>query len=110
MATSRLSLTFFLPMNSRSRCGRSFSSNDESSSTGTAETMRSGWALSLGKGTQGDSKANVGGGANKCALVTKAAVLIAQNPFASTDASELPSAYGEGEEVRARRSRTHPRR
>src|ERR1017187_7749627 len=61
MATSRLSLTLFCPMNSRSRGGRSFSPKDESSSTGTAETMRSGLALSLGKGTQGDSKANVKG-------------------------------------------------
>ena len=34
IATARLSLTFFWPMNSASRCGRSFNSNDESSSTG----------------------------------------------------------------------------
>ena len=33
--------TFFWPINSCSRCGRSFSSNDASSSTGAAETMRS---------------------------------------------------------------------
>jgi hypothetical protein len=38
---SRLSLTLSCPMNSRRRCGRSFSSKDESSSTGAAETMRS---------------------------------------------------------------------
>ena len=32
---------FGLPMNSASRCGRSFSSKEESSSTGAAETRRS---------------------------------------------------------------------
>ena len=59
MATSRLSLTFCWPMNSRRRCGRSFSSNEESSSSGAAETTRSrsGCKLSLGRGTQGDGKA-----------------------------------------------------
>src|SRR2546426_4377090 len=41
MATARFSLTLSCPMNSFSRCGRSFSSNEESSSTGAAETMRS---------------------------------------------------------------------
>ena len=41
MATARFSLTFFWPMNSASRCGRSFSSNDESSPTGAADTSRS---------------------------------------------------------------------
>src|SRR5271163_3836981 len=41
MATSRFSLTLFCPMNSCSRCGLSFSSKDESSSTGAAETRRS---------------------------------------------------------------------
>src|SRR5215467_4232230 len=41
MATARFSLIFFWPMNSARRCGRSFSSNEESSSTGAAETSRS---------------------------------------------------------------------
>src|SRR5580692_9174629 len=41
MATSRFSLTLFCPMNSCKRCGRSFSSKEESSSTGAAETSRS---------------------------------------------------------------------
>src|SRR5947207_9433729 len=41
IATARFSLTFVCPMNSPSRCGRSFSSNEESSSTGAAETTRS---------------------------------------------------------------------
>src|ERR1035441_395244 len=41
MATSRFSLTLFWPMNSCKRCGRSLSSNEESSSTGAAETRRS---------------------------------------------------------------------
>src|SRR3954465_14537305 len=41
MATARFSLTLFLPMTPASRLGRSFSSNDASSSTTWAETMRS---------------------------------------------------------------------
>jgi len=58
---SRGSPVLFCPMNSRSRCGRSFSSNDESSSTGTAETMRSGWALSLAKARRAIGKGECGG-------------------------------------------------
>src|SRR5580692_11913847 len=41
MATARFSLTLDCPMNSARRCGRSFSSKEESSSTGAADTMRS---------------------------------------------------------------------
>src|ERR1700722_10516774 len=41
IATARFSLTFLCPMNSPSRCGRSFNSKEESSSTGAAETSRS---------------------------------------------------------------------
>src|SRR5215467_13360591 len=41
MATPRLSLIFFCPMNSRRYRGRSFSSKDASSSACTAETRRS---------------------------------------------------------------------
>src|SRR5580700_3884445 len=41
MATARFSLTLAWAMNSARRCGRSFSSKEESSSTGAAETMRS---------------------------------------------------------------------
>src|SRR5208282_6388300 len=41
MATSKFSFTFDWPMNSCRRCGRSFSSKEESSSTGAAETRRS---------------------------------------------------------------------
>src|SRR5215469_18926816 len=40
IATARFSLIFFWPMNSARRCGRSFSSKQESSSTGAAETSR----------------------------------------------------------------------
>src|SRR5262252_6193511 len=58
MATDRFSLTLFCPMNSPRRCGLSLSSNDESSSTGAAETRRS---LRLGlffaSATLGDGKA-----------------------------------------------------
>ena len=48
IATARFSLTFFCPMNSDKRCGRSFSSNEQSSSTGAAETRRSRLGLGLG--------------------------------------------------------------
>src|SRR6202035_5280004 len=48
MATARFSLTLDWPMNSPSRCGRSFSSKDESSSTGAAETRRSRLSSKLG--------------------------------------------------------------
>src|ERR1700694_5229343 len=48
IATAKLSLTLFCPMTSASRCGRSFSSNEESSSTGAAETKRSRLGLRLG--------------------------------------------------------------
>src|SRR5208283_4637571 len=48
MATSRFSLIFFWPMNSARRCGRSFSSKEESSSTGAAETSRSRLSVGLG--------------------------------------------------------------
>ena len=48
IAIERFSLTLDCPMNSTSRCGRSFSSNEESSSTGAAETTRSRWSGSLG--------------------------------------------------------------
>ena len=48
MATARFSLTLACPMNSARRCGRSFSSNEESSSTGAAETMRSRFCGILG--------------------------------------------------------------
>src|ERR1035438_7939426 len=48
IATARFSLTFLWPMNSASRCGRSFSSNEESSSTGAADTRRSRLGLRLG--------------------------------------------------------------
>src|SRR5947209_6032961 len=41
METARFSFTFFCPMNSAKRWGRSFNSNVESSSTGAAETRRS---------------------------------------------------------------------
>ena len=53
IATARFSFTFFCPMNSASRCGRSFNSNDESSPTGAAETSRSrsGSGVLLGVGT-----------------------------------------------------------
>src|SRR5436305_12757096 len=40
IATAKFSLTLGCPINSSSRCGRSLSSNDESSSTGAAETSR----------------------------------------------------------------------
>src|SRR5712675_3016660 len=40
MEMAKFSLTLGCPMNSASRCGRSFSSNDESSSTGAADTSR----------------------------------------------------------------------
>src|SRR5436309_1385970 len=40
IATAKFSLTLGCPINSASRCGRSFSSNDESSSTGAADTTR----------------------------------------------------------------------
>src|SRR5579864_5525773 len=48
IATARFSFTFFCPMNSLSRCGRSLSSNEESSSTGAAETRRARLGLRLG--------------------------------------------------------------
>src|SRR5713101_999987 len=51
MATARFSLTLDCPMNSASRCGRSFNSNEESSSTGAADTsrcFRSGMFLRVG--------------------------------------------------------------
>src|SRR6185312_6722428 len=48
IATAKFSLTLDWPMNSPSRCGRSFSSNEESSSTGAAETSRSRSSGSLG--------------------------------------------------------------
>src|SRR2546421_1954682 len=58
MATARLSFTFFCPMNSCSLRGRSFSSNDASSSTIPADTTRSRISdVVLGLGTGGDSKA-----------------------------------------------------
>src|SRR6476620_3207354 len=41
MATARFSFTFFCPINSARRCGRSFNSKEESSPTGAAETRRS---------------------------------------------------------------------
>src|SRR5436305_1621799 len=41
IATARFSFTFFWPMNSARRCGRSFNSKEESSPTGAAETRRS---------------------------------------------------------------------
>jgi len=41
IATARFSLTLLCPINSLSRCGRSFSSNEESSSTAAADTNRS---------------------------------------------------------------------
>src|SRR5207248_5353397 len=41
IATARFSLSFFWPMNSARRCGRSFNSNEESSPTGAADTRRS---------------------------------------------------------------------
>src|SRR5580704_9089269 len=71
MATARFSFTLGCPMNSRRRCGRSFSSKDESSSNGTAETMRSrsGWEWSEGKDTQGDSKGKTREGANTCPII-----------------------------------------
>src|SRR5215469_15002666 len=53
MATARFSFTFFWPINSASRCGRSFSSKEESSPSAAAETRRSrlgsawGWFLAL---------------------------------------------------------------
>src|ERR1700694_3629434 len=53
MATARFSFTFDWPMNSHKRWGRSFSSKDESSSTGAAETtrsLRSGFALAEATG------------------------------------------------------------
>src|SRR5579864_7511931 len=48
IATARFSFTFFCPMNSLNLCGRSFSSNEESSSTGAAETRRARLASRLG--------------------------------------------------------------
>ena len=48
IATARFSLTLFCPMNSARRCGRSFSSNEESSSTGAAETSRSRFGIEIG--------------------------------------------------------------
>ena len=42
IATARFSFTLVWPMNSFSLCGRSFNSKDESSSTGAADTSRSG--------------------------------------------------------------------
>src|SRR6202167_3752083 len=48
IATARLSLTLVCPMNSWSLCGRSFSSNEESSSTEAADTRRSGLSFRLG--------------------------------------------------------------
>src|SRR5258708_36342719 len=48
IATARFSLTFACPINSPSRCGRSFSSNEESSSTAAADTTRSGLYSRLG--------------------------------------------------------------
>jgi len=61
------SFAFSWPMNSCRRRGRSFSSNEESSSTGAAETSRSfvcvgRWSagLSLAADTEGDGKAKSG--------------------------------------------------
>src|SRR5580704_311648 len=48
IATASCSFTLFCPMNSASRCGRSFNSKDESSSTAEAETSRSGGEFRLG--------------------------------------------------------------
>src|SRR5581483_225203 len=63
IATLRFSLTLFCPMNSRSRLGRSFSSNDASSSTGTADTSRSLISAACRAGATGaDSKLKSGAG------------------------------------------------
>src|SRR5882757_6377744 len=60
MATSRFSLTLFWPMNSCRRWGRSFSSKEESSSTGAAETKRSfSGELSFAADTEGDGSSSV---------------------------------------------------
>jgi len=60
MAMSRFSLTLFWPMNSCRRCGRSFNSKEESSSTGAAETRRSlSGALSFAADTEGDGSSSV---------------------------------------------------
>src|SRR3984885_2742046 len=48
IATCRFSFSFFWPINSLSSCGRSFNSNDESSSTGAADTRRSRFGVRLG--------------------------------------------------------------
>src|SRR5581483_963871 len=59
IATLRFSLILSCPMNSRSRLGRSFSSNEASSSTGTADTNRSLISgCSSARATAGDSKPN----------------------------------------------------
>src|SRR5271170_655272 len=65
IATARFSLTLACPMNSPRRCGRSFSSNDESSSTAAAETRRSGLSFRLGLFR---SVATASDGRTKCEL------------------------------------------